>query len=116
MPKGVYPRNTKTICHPERRHWAKGLCKSCSRKEYGWKKSGIKNFTIADYNRRYALQGGTCAICRKPPKGRQLAADHNHKTGVFRGLLCWKCNRHLIGNHTDPAIFIAAANYLKGGV
>jgi hypothetical protein len=35
------------------------------------------------------LQEGRCAMC-----GAQVAlvADHDHATGLLRGLLCWPCN------------------------
>lgn len=49
--------------------------------------------TPAEYERILAHQGGTCAICQQPPKKRRLAVDHDHKTGLVRGLVCSFCNR-----------------------
>lgn len=40
-------------------------------------------------------QKGLCRICKRPRKLRWLAVDHNHKTGVVRGLLCGPCNGKL---------------------
>ena len=37
-------------------------------------------------------QKGHCAICGKET---QLSVDHNHETGMFRGLLCNRCNSGL---------------------
>jgi hypothetical protein len=40
-------------------------------------------------------QNGVCAICKLSVKGTKhsrLCFDHDHKTGVVRGLLCWPCN------------------------
>jgi hypothetical protein len=51
--------------------------------------------TDAEYDRLLAAQGGGCAICGNPPKSRRLDADHDHKTGRVRGLLCHRCNRAL---------------------
>jgi len=45
-------------------------------------------------------QGGGCAMCGKPPKNRRLHIDHDHKTKIIRGLLCYYCNRQLVGRHT----------------
>lgn len=49
----------------------------------------------AEYAERLALQGGKCALCDATPKSRRLHVDHDHATGVVRGLLCHKCNRAL---------------------
>lgn len=48
-----------------------------------------------DYLRLLAEQGGHCALCPSTPKNRRLHADHDHKTGRVRGLLCHRCNRAL---------------------
>ena len=40
------------------------------RKNYGW--------TLEMYNALFALQGGVCAICGKPPKTMPLNVDHVH--------------------------------------
>jgi len=36
-----------------------------------------------------------CEICERPISGSQICLDHNHITGLFRGWLCWACNREL---------------------
>lgn len=65
-------------------------------REYSWRvESGIKNFTVSDYNKLLELQSHKCAICNKKTKKR-LAVDHDHKTGKIRGLLCTSCN-HALG-------------------
>lgn len=60
------------------------------------------NLTIEDYNTIFKHQDGRCAICLKEPilgvrpsgrKRLRLAVDHDHKTGLIRGLLCMWCNR-----------------------
>lgn len=60
-----------------------------------------------------AAQGGTCAICQKPPKGKALAVDHDHKTKRVRGLLCYADNKYLIGRRVDPEPFKRAYEYLS---
>ena len=38
-------------------------------------------------------QGGKCALCQKPLKlGADACLDHNHSTGLIRGVLCRNCN------------------------
>jgi len=46
-------------------------------------------FIIAEH------QGGVCAICTLPPGKTRLAVDHDHKTGLVRGLVHWQCNAAL---------------------
>lgn len=44
-------------------------------------------------------QTACCAICKKHESNfkKRLAVDHNHKTGKVRGLLCYRCNKFLVG-------------------
>ncbi|WP_417554635.1 endonuclease domain-containing protein [Microbispora sp. NBC_01189] len=44
---------------------------------------------------------GRCGICGKISLGNGLVRDHDHKTGLIRGLLCDACNR-LEGTSTSP--------------
>ena len=53
-----------------------------------------------------------CEICGNPPKKRALHRDHDHKTGRQRGLLCFTCNRFILGKYATAAKLRAAADYL----
>lgn len=37
-------------------------------------------------------QQGTCALCLAPGPGSTLVVDHEHPTGLVRGLICQSCN------------------------
>lgn len=52
---------------------------------YGW------------YGSTLAAQQALCASCSKtnPSTKRCLAVDHNHETGLVRGIICYGCNRLL---------------------
>ena len=58
------------------------------------------NITVEDYNTILIKQGGVCAICFLPETMKhslskllqRLTIDHDHTTGIVRGLLCNKCN------------------------
>lgn len=53
------------------------------------------------YDALYAFQGGRCALgCGANGASRRLSVDHDHKTGLVRGLLCRPCN-DLLGHIRD---------------
>lgn len=72
------------------------------------------NITEEKYNQMLANQNGLCAICKgNDLSGRRLAVDHDHDSGVIRGLLCLKCNRGL-GCFEDSDDFLKnAAEYIR---
>ena len=59
----------------------------------------------------YDSQGRVCAICKSPRVSRRHHTDHDHKTGIFRGILCFSCNNILRQRRTSD-ILRAAADYL----
>lgn len=106
-------------------------CKSCTnkkaREQYtGWSGRHREpylaryNLTVQAYNSLLEAQGGVCAICmgsetRAHPNGtvHLLSVDHDHLTGMVRGLLCGSCNRGL-GMLKDSVFIVrSAANYLE---
>ena len=82
--------------------------------------------TLDEYNAMLIRQGGVCAVCGELPtsvrnrrKGKQrtfiarLVVDHDHATGMVRGLLCSSCNTG-IGALKDEAVTVRAAlDYLE---
>ena len=103
---------------------AKGLCSACYQqtvpaevqRDYHLKKKfGISH---AEYERILAGQGGRCAICRTDDPGgsgrrrKSFAVDHDHATGVVRGLLCGPCNTALGLFGDDPDRLGEARVYL----
>lgn len=81
-------------------------------KEYIWPE-GIT------YDVLLRRQQGRCAICGSVPRSRRLAVDHDHQTGLVRGLLCSadegaSCNKGLLGSaHDSVTILRAAVAYLE---
>ncbi len=60
-----------------------------------WTKYGV---TLEQWQNQFDKQGGRCAGCMKvfgKERSNIPCVDHNHETGVFRGLLCHECNRAL---------------------
>ena len=68
---------------------------------------------LAAYQAISEKQGHVCAICGGVDQNRRLAVDHNHETGNVRGLLCLRCNIHVIGTlETYPELIDAGKIYL----
>jgi hypothetical protein len=79
--------------------------------DYQLKKYGLG---LIEYQAMFEAQAGRCAICKSTPTVKRLSVDHDHKTGVVRGLLCTNCNLGL-GNFKDnQEILKAASDYLSG--
>lgn len=81
-----------------------------------WSLKNKYGITIQQYEELFDAQDGVCAICRKPQsdgRKKMLAVDHDHKTGVVRGLLCSPCNLGLGIVGDDIAGLEAVIVYLK---
>ena len=70
-----------------------------------------RDFGITDeqYDTLLASQNGRCAICKNPPKKKRLSIDHDHKTGLIRGLLCLWCNHKLLGGARESVDVLRSA-------
>lgn len=72
---------------------------------------------------QYDALGASCALCgcldNTPEAGQhnRLHIDHNHETGVVRGLLCHHHNLMIGLAKDDPDMLISGAFYLmRGGI
>lgn len=100
-----------------KRHYTKypDKIRKCSR-QAAWNHQGIFNadgtrFTESDFEVLLASQSGKCKICNEiPTKG--LAVDHNHGTGIVRGLLCRNCNAGIGLLKESKAALSSAIEYL----
>lgn len=71
---------------------------SFARREYALQ--SVYGMTQYDYQQLLEEQHGCCAICGTTKPGgnrhsKHFHVDHDHITGMVRGLLCCKCNRAL---------------------
>ena len=89
-------------------------------REIYWRDNGIKNadgsvFKWHDYLNLKILASNKCQICGSlTPGKRDWSADHNHDTGIIRGLLCCACNRALGLMRDNKTIVEKALRYLRG--
>lgn len=74
----------------------------------------LYGISLDEYERLLEKQNGVCAVCGKPPNGRRLHVDHDHRTGAVRGLLCSGCNVALGAVDDSPSILQRLINYLTG--
>jgi hypothetical protein len=64
--------------------------------------------TPEDYDAMVLAQDGKCPICERRVR---LVVDHDHDTGMVRGLLCYTCNTAL-----DTIDLDRARAYLQGSL
>lgn len=73
--------------------------------------------TRQDYDDRLEFQGGQCAICGTDnpggPDGQTFCVDHDHVTGLVRGLLCGPCNLVLGAVNDDKTRLERMLEYLE---
>src|SRR5579864_1096986 len=116
--KAYYLKNSDKIRQRAAAHYAKNRdainartreLRAANPDPHRW--SNIKNrygLTADEYDELLRQQGGACAICQNQENARRkacgrsyrLAVDHDHASGVIRGLLCANCN-HMIGKAKD---------------
>ncbi|HJU02351.1 MAG TPA: endonuclease VII domain-containing protein [Actinomycetes bacterium] len=73
----------------------------------------LYGISLPEYEELLQMQGGVCAICTRPPRGkRPLDVDHDHESGKVRGLLCGNCNRAIGLLDENPRLFDRAKEYL----
>ena len=74
--------------------------------------------TVNEYDSLLEKQNYSCGICgesaAEKTKGRKkyLCVDHDHETGLIRGLLCDSCNRALGLFGDSPAVLRDAIKYI----
>lgn len=102
LPPGQFPTRISQKVEHE--------CSSCMAKRNA-SAHLARNFGITDeqYDAMLASQHGRCAICRNTPKKKRLHVDHDHKTGMIRGLLCSWCNHRLLTGARDSAVILRNA-------
>ena len=57
--------------------------------------------SLKQYNAQLKAQKNSCAMCGKHKSNytKSLSVDHNHKSGLTRGIVCYYCNKFRIGRH-----------------
>lgn len=80
-------------------------------RESRWRK--VYNLAAEQYRRLFEAQGGVCCLCKRANGAtKALAVDHNHRTGLVRGLVCGPCNSMLAHMRDDPQFAERVLTYL----
>lgn len=107
-------------------------CKDCQRQHVRqWRKNnvdGVKrhNKNSAPHRRRqthrlsvqaeqqlYSVYGPRCWICGATEETRRMCIDHDHATGLVRGLLCANCNLAIGNFKENPRLMRRGALYIE---
>jgi Recombination endonuclease VII len=79
------------------------------------RRAELYGLTLSDWMTLLLKQEHKCAICKVEFRdiGWRAETDHDHNTGMVRGLLCGKCNKMLGFAKDCIETLIAGAEYLK---
>jgi hypothetical protein len=103
------PRQIPTCGHPERMVQSRGQCSGCNNRDRNRMRLGV---TPVMFREMLMQQDWHCLICTIEVD-LSSALDHNHATGVVRGILCDRCN-WLLGHAAEqPEMLRAAADYIE---
>lgn len=90
--------------HKERRHL----------QHRAWRTKSKYGLTLEEYDEMLKSQGNLCAICGNLETiDRAMAVDHDHVTGLVRGILCSNCNNGLGRFKDDIKVLENAIEYLR---
>lgn len=108
---------------PERKRKAREAQKRWNEKNPEKHKRGVRSsrlqrqygLTVEQVEQMHRDQDGRCSLCLDEIEvwSRDTHIDHNHETGVVRGLLCGNCNRGLGYLKDSAAVLRRAAEYVE---
>ena len=87
--------------------------KKYKRKNKLKKKYGL---SITEFDNMLLAQDNKCLICGQSldlQNTKNVHVDHNHKTGIVRGILCSNCNKALGFFRDNPEYLRNAIKYLE---
>ena len=109
------------ICNDffERNSGSQKFCKACIPNDNARNVFRSWGLTWSQFQSKLDEQNGVCAGCSSEmiqgnkKSSRTLCVDHDHKTGIIRGLLCHSCNTILGHARDNPAVLIALSIYIE---
>lgn len=72
----------------------------------------LYGLSIEQYDAIFAVQGEVCAICQTSfPGPKNWTVDHDHESGLVRGILCHSCNL-MLGHYDNVELVKRLLDYL----
>lgn len=72
------------------------ICAVCGKRRPPTKKPAHKAvLDLVTYEQCVEIFGDRCMICGAEAKKNKLSRDHDHSSGILRGILCYQCNTAL---------------------
>ena len=110
-------RNRKRRENPEYQTWRRAYMRDYTKRTVAHRRaynlSRKYGLTVEELETRILAQGGVCAICHERTP---VHVDHDHNTGLIRGILCSNCNTGIGLLADDPERLEAALAYINGSL
>lgn len=90
--------------------WRNGNPEKARESSYKHRLKKEYNLSLEEYRQINENQNGKCAICGCNLENSHL--DHDHVTGIVRGILCPPCNLGLGHFRDNPEFLVSAAEYI----
>lgn len=112
--KAGYSTKCKICVNKDRRIYRAENLQKCNDADTNSRFKRTYGIDITQYNQIFLNQEGCCAGCKthQYELKRKLVVDHNHETGVIRGLLCNNCNRGLGLLKDNSNVLLNLSNYI----
>lgn len=110
-----YRKNNKEKIRKRNKQYRKDNAENLRKHRREYKLGSKYDITVEQYNFILDKQNGCCNICKRHHTEftQSLAVDHDHDTGIVRGLLCRQCNQAL-GTYSDSIdVLLNAIEHLK---
>jgi len=111
-----YQRSHRKLQAKNTQKWREENAATLTERRGHWHRKYAYGITKEQYEKKFKKQKGKCSICGAlhiPGRRTGLVIDHDHKTKIFRGLLCQTCNRALGLLKDNIKILKKAIRYLK---
>ncbi len=110
--RAYYGRNKKKISKKQQ-EWADANPEKVRASQFRYYLKKRYGMTVEQWEKILADQSNGCAICGGPSGKREFSIDHDHHTGLVRGLLCGNCNTGLGIFKDSVDLLDSASHYLR---